>query len=203
MKFLREPLVHFLLLGGLLFAVFALAGGGATGSGAATDIVITPGQVENLRLSAQRTSGHDPDPAALQQAIDAYVREEIYAREARALGLDQDDPVVRLRLQQRMEFLAENAAETRPPTDAELQAYFVQHQSDFKAGDAPARTLAEVRPAVVVAWQDEQRKQAAEAAYQKLRQKYKVTVRPLAGTRASTPVPASAPGTAAAPAPAK
>src|SRR5471032_785458 len=106
MKIWREPLVQFLLLGAALFGVFAWAGKPA-GAERPEQIVLTPGLLENLRVSFERMEQHPPSAKEMDAAVAGYVREEILNREARALGLDRDDVIVRRRLAQRMEFQAE------------------------------------------------------------------------------------------------
>ena len=128
MKLLREPLVHFLALGAALFALSAVLGERGTTQ---DRIVVTSGQIEHLAATFARTWQRPPTPPELQALIDAWVREEIYAREARALGLDLDDTVIRRRLWQKMEFLVEDAAAT-PPSEAELQAYLTAHPDAFR-----------------------------------------------------------------------
>lgn len=172
---LREPLVHFLLLGGLLFGIFAIAGKAGRGA-AGGEVVVTAGQIENIRLSLKRSSGVEPDGAALRRGIDDYVREEILCREARALGIDRDDSLVRMRLQQRMEFMAVSAAEIAPPTDAELEAFLAVHADSFKTSDGRAPTLAGTRTAVANAWHEEQRRRAVDASYEKMRSRYRITI---------------------------
>jgi hypothetical protein len=92
----REPLVQFLLLGGLLFAWFEWKGGGS-GPGS-TRISITPGLVEHLASGFARTWQRPPTDAELKGLIDEHVKEEIATREAVALGLDKDDTIIRRRL---------------------------------------------------------------------------------------------------------
>jgi parvulin-like peptidyl-prolyl isomerase len=72
-----------------------------------------------------------PTEAELKGLVDEHVKEEIAVREAAAMGLDQDDTVIRRRLRQKMEFLVEEAAEQAPPTDAELQAWLAAHPEAF------------------------------------------------------------------------
>ena len=186
MKLLREPLVHFLVIGALLFAVFAAAGNGTAAEAGANQIVITPGMVENLKVSFRRAAGRPPNARELQAAIDAYVREEILYREARALGIDRDLTLVRTLVAQRMEFLAEGDAAAAQPTTAELEAFYAAHRADYRRPDGAIPPFAEVRQAVTSGWQAAQRKAAANAAYEKLRAHYKVTVE----------TPAAAPGAA-------
>lgn len=138
LHWLREPLVQFLLIGALLFAVFDLRGGDT----AEQRIVITPGQVDALAAGWVRTWNRQPTEQELKAQIDEFVREEIAVREARALGLDQDDTVIRRRLRQKFEFSAEDSLEARLPTDAELQAYLDTYPDNFR-GD-PRLSLRQV-----------------------------------------------------------
>jgi hypothetical protein len=126
--FLREPLVHFLALGALLFLIFQWKSGFGPAS---TRITVTPGLVAHLASAFARTWQRPPTPDELKGLIDDHVKEEIATREALALGIDRDDTVVRRRLRQKLEFLVEDAADQAPPTDAELQAWLDAHPEAF------------------------------------------------------------------------
>ena len=126
---LREPLVHFLALGALLFALSQWRGG----SGAASNrIVITPGQVDSMVATFTRTWQRPPTEGELKGLVDDYVRDELATREAAALGLDRDDTVIRRRLRQKLEFLVEDSVDAAPVTDAELQAWLEGHPDQFR-----------------------------------------------------------------------
>jgi parvulin-like peptidyl-prolyl isomerase len=127
---LREPLVQFLLLGGLLFLYFEWRGGSGPGS---SRIVITPGQVDHLVSGFTRTWQRPPTEAELKGLVDDYVKEEIATREAVGMGLDRDDTIIRRRLRQKLEFLVEDEASSSPPTDAELEVWLAQHPESFRA----------------------------------------------------------------------
>jgi hypothetical protein len=128
-KLLREPLVHFLLLGGLFFLWFQWKGG-ASGPGT-NRIVVTPGQVLNLASGYTKTWSRPPSEDELKGLIDEYVKEEIATREAMALGLDRDDTVIRQRLRQKLEFLSGDASASAPPTDAEIGEWVKAHPEAF------------------------------------------------------------------------
>ncbi len=127
----REPLVHFLLLGGLLFLYFGWKGGSAGPGG--TRISITPGLVEHLAAGFARTWQRPPTDAELKGLVDEYVKEEIATREATAMGLDRDDTIIRRRLRQKLEFLVEDAADQAQATEAELQSWLDAHPEAFPA----------------------------------------------------------------------
>lgn len=128
-RLVREPLVHFLLLGALLFLWFAWQGGGAAGS---NRVVITPGVVDHLAAGFSRTWRRVPNQLELKGLIDEHVKEEIAAREAIDMGLERDDIVIKRRLRQKLEFLLVDDAATAPPTDAELQAWLARHPEAFR-----------------------------------------------------------------------
>ena len=126
-RLLREPLVHFLVLGALLFAASGFVGGGAGVSD--KKIVVTAADIGRLSQQFLRTWNRPPSAEELQTQIDEYVREEVLYRTALALGIDKDDLVIRRRLRQKMDFLMEGAIPE--PQDNQLLAYFHSHESRF------------------------------------------------------------------------
>jgi hypothetical protein len=129
-RLLKEPILHFLLLGTALFGVFALLGD--RGSERTGHIVVTPGHIEHLTVSFTRTWQRPPTAQELAGLIEDYIREEVLYREALAMGLDRDDTIVRRRLRQKLEFLTEETAETASPSDAEIQAFLQHHPDAFR-----------------------------------------------------------------------
>jgi PPIC-type PPIASE domain len=136
----REPLVHFLLLGAGLFMAFGLVG--KRTSGESGKIVITQGQIEYLAAGYNRVHGRPASPEELEGLIRDYVREEVYCREALALGLDRDDPVIRNRLRLKMEFISDDVAAQAEPTDEQLRSYLKEHPDAF--GIEPRFTFSQV-----------------------------------------------------------
>ncbi len=107
-RLLREPLVHFFVLGAGIFLLFALVG---ESDDPLDEIVVSSGQVDRLVETWQRTWQRPPTSAELEGLIEDYIREEILYREAIAMGLDQDDTIIRRRLRQKMEFLPQDLVE--------------------------------------------------------------------------------------------
>lgn len=129
MNWLREPLIHFLLLGALIFGVSrAMPKRGADAPG---HIVISEGQIAALSATFERTWQRPPTQAELNGLIEDRIREEVCYREAKALGLDRDDTIIRRRLRQKLEFVSEDIAALGEPTDAELDAYLQAHPEAF------------------------------------------------------------------------
>ena len=126
----KEPLFHFLALALAIFLIYgALNRSEAQRPG---EIVVTPTKIEQLAGLFAKTWQRAPAVAELKGLIDDYVKEEIYYREALALGLDKDDTVIRRRLRLKMEFLGNAEAEALAPTDAELEAYMKANPSKFE-----------------------------------------------------------------------
>jgi hypothetical protein len=125
----REPLLHFLVAGAALFLLFRLLNGGDVG--APREIVITDARVAALAENFAQTWMRPPTAEELRGLVEDYVAEEVYYREAIAMGLDRDDTVIRRRLRQKMEFISEGIADAVEPTDAQLQAYLDQHAEKF------------------------------------------------------------------------
>ena len=123
----REPIIHFLLIGAVLFLAFDLRQD--TNIAAPNHIRIDAGQVEQFVAQFKRTWLRPPTDAELISLIDGYVRNEVYYREALAMGLDQNDPVVRQLMRRKLEFLLEDLTAEKAPDDEAL-SIFVQRNPD-------------------------------------------------------------------------
>jgi hypothetical protein len=127
-RLLREPLVHFLVLGGALFAIFGR--GGSDAGVAGRQIIVSEADINRLAEGFSRTWHRPPAADELEAQIRDYIREEVLYRTALALGLDKDDTIIRRRLRQKMEFLFEDAVP--PPQEADLRAYLEAHPEKFR-----------------------------------------------------------------------
>ena len=130
-RVLQEPLVHFLLLGSALF-VLAHYWGDSPAREQQETIVVTEGKIQSLAQLWQRTRQRPPTRAELEGLIQDYVDEEVFYREALAMGLERDDTIIRRRLRQKLEFVAEDLADAVEPTDEQLRAYLNQHANQFR-----------------------------------------------------------------------
>jgi peptidyl-prolyl cis-trans isomerase C len=129
-RFLREPLVGFMILGAALFALQAVLG--EPEDGEYLRVEITAGEIEYLRATWARKRGRSPNDAELKEAVDRRVREEIYYREAVRIGLDQDDVIIRRRLTQKLEFMINNLTIPEEPPEAELREFFAKHAASYR-----------------------------------------------------------------------
>src|ERR1035438_9515045 len=127
---LKEPLLHFLILGAVVFAVYSQVSKRA--SSAPGKIVITQGEIESMMVGFTRTWQRPPNSDELEGLIRDRVQEEVYCREAMALGLDKDDTIIRRRLRQKMEFVSDDIVAQVEPTDADLTVYLQAHPDSFR-----------------------------------------------------------------------
>jgi hypothetical protein len=125
----REPLVHFLALGTVLFLAFGLTQ--ERGGKAPNRILVDASQVAQLAAQFSRTWLRPPTQDELVGLIESHVRDEVYYREALAMGLDQNDPMIRRRMRQKLEFLLEDLT-AEEPGDEELIAFLQQHPEKFQ-----------------------------------------------------------------------
>ncbi len=140
MRLLREPLFHFLIIGSLLFVLYSIVSGPAPAP--VNTIVITPERVTQLASRFEAVRKRPPMDAELRVLVDSFVREEVYYREALALGLERDDTIIRRRLQQKMEFLTDTGAELFEPQSGELEEYYQANVEKFQ--EAPEIALTQV-----------------------------------------------------------
>lgn len=131
MRWTREPLVHFLLLGLLLFAGYSALHREDAAEPGAHRIDLSAGDLRQLEAAFAARWRRLPSPDEMAGMVEGRVREEIMYREALALGLDKDDAIVKRRMAQKMEFLAEDSAAATEPERGELQAWFRQNAQRF------------------------------------------------------------------------
>ena len=127
---LTEPLVHFTLIGALLFGWFSYLN--ATPDESAQKILVTSYKVNQLATVLSRKWGREPTREELKGLVDEYIIEEVYYREALAMGMDKDDTVIRRRLRQKMSFLLEDSMSNVEPTDQALNAFLEANLDKFR-----------------------------------------------------------------------
>jgi hypothetical protein len=127
-RLIGDPLIHFLLVGGLFFVVFVLRHEGEDPE----TIVVTTDQVERL-VASSAILRQGPLSAAEREAIvEPFIRDEVYYREALALGLDEDDDQVRTRLVEKMRFISQDLADPQPASDEELRGFYESAPERFR-----------------------------------------------------------------------
>lgn len=128
-RWLKDPLFHFLLIGA---GIFMLYGWQADDDTEGPDqIVFTEARIDQLINLWERKWQRLPTQRELQGLIEQQIREEVFYREALAMGLDKDDMVVRRRMSQKMEFISNDLASLAEPDDAQLKVYLDENRDKF------------------------------------------------------------------------
>ena len=130
MNLIREPLLHFLVIGAALFGVYQWA---TRDEAAPDEIAVSVGQIASLQAIFSQTWQRPPTAKETEALVDEHIRDEILYREGVAMGLDRDDTIVRRRIRQKMEFVADLTADVQP-TDTELKA-FVTDRPEWFSGE--------------------------------------------------------------------
>ncbi len=128
-KLIKEPLIHFLVLGALIFAAYGWI---KRDQRSVDEIVVTRGQQEHLVNMFSRTWQRPPTPQEYQGLLRDFIREEIAYRQAVAMGLNEGDTIIRRRMRQKLELLTDEIVSFAEPADAELQQYLIEHPEPFR-----------------------------------------------------------------------
>lgn len=129
-RFLKEPLLHFILIGGLFFLIYSTVNN--TFGNSTDTIVIPPERIRQIGSEFKRVWNREPSDEELDNLIKGEVRSEVYYRDALALRLDENDVIVRRRLLQKMEFLTDTGIYLQQPSEAELTTYFATNEQDYR-----------------------------------------------------------------------
>lgn len=131
MKVLREPLLHFLLIGTVLFVAYIWFGERPREE--AFEITIPAERIAHANWGFEQQWGRPPNDLEKEQIVDELVRDDVYYREALAQGLDKDDDAIRSRLRAKLEFISQDVSAIEEPSDEALAAFVREHPEDFPA----------------------------------------------------------------------
>ena len=130
----REPLVHFLVIGAAIYALYGAYAGGEDSDYGRT-VVVTSSEIQSLTDRWTRLWSRPPTNEELAGVIRDYVRTQILYREALAMGLDDGDTIIERRLAQKLELLATSLITPEEPSDGQLSAWYVGNADRFKEPD--------------------------------------------------------------------
>ena len=135
MRFLKEPLLHFILAGLALFGAYAwLADDRDSAENDFRTVHIHQADVDWIKGLWSRQWHREPTQDELRGLVADHLKEELFAREARAMKLDENDIVLRHRLAQKLSFLIEDAIDVAQPSENDLQRLYAAHPDRFQSG---------------------------------------------------------------------
>lgn len=132
LKLYKDPLLHFVVAGALLFAAYAIINRNEPGTPPPDPIHIGDGDVRWLKETFANQWQRTPTDDELRGLAAGLLEEQLFAREAKTLGLDQDDTIVRRRLAQKLTFLVDDTSRIVDPTDEELRKFYYAHAERFR-----------------------------------------------------------------------
>jgi peptidyl-prolyl cis-trans isomerase C len=133
-KAVREPLVHFLVIGLALFGLYSWVERGRVTNGN-YQIALTLDDLKQLDMSFVSQWHRQPTPDEFRGLVESFIRQEVLYREGLAMGLDKDDTIVKRRMAQKMEFLSEDVASAHEPSTDELKAWYSKNSQKFALAD--------------------------------------------------------------------
>ena len=128
---LREPLLHFLVIGLVLFGFYAYVNRGRSGSASPRQIVLSLDELATMEAYFESQWHRQPTPQEFQAMLEDKIKEEVLYREGLVMRLDKDDTIVKRRMAQKVQFLAEDVAAAHEPSTAELKAWFEKNSGKF------------------------------------------------------------------------
>jgi len=131
-KFLKEPLLHFLLIGAAIFGVHAIVA-----PPVATDktIEVSPETYQSITELFESDRHRKPTKEELGRLVDVWVLNEVTYREALAQGLDKGDEMIRERIMQKMRLLVFGNIDVKDPTEAEIRDWYENHRDRYDPPD--------------------------------------------------------------------
>jgi peptidyl-prolyl cis-trans isomerase C len=137
-RFLSEPFLHFLLIGLMIFVTSSYI----LKRRETHKIIIDKAVIAKLTLAWETQFGKTPDNKELKMALDDYIKQEVLVREAQQLGLNQDDEIIKRRLQQKMSFIIKDNIIVPDPDQSTLASYFKQNANKFT--EAPKASFSHI-----------------------------------------------------------
>jgi len=136
MNLLKEPLLHFLLVGATVFGAYTWLNRTVEkpSVGKTPQIQVSAGDVQWLVENWTTQWQRPPTQQELRGLVVDYLNEQLLAREARALGLEENDVIIRRRLAQKLTFLIDDTLRRADPSDDELQQFYETNAQRFRSG---------------------------------------------------------------------
>lgn len=170
-KLLKEPLLHFLLIGVGLFFLFSQLNSDEEASDT-QQIIVNKSKLELLSSVFMEENSIPPNDKEIQELLENYIREEVLSREAIAIGLDKDDRIIRHRLAQKMQYLFEDVAMVEEPSDEVLKAYFQENNASFS--NEEGTEYSKVKQQLKSEWLAKEQQKENKIFYDDLKSRYEI-----------------------------
>jgi len=133
-RLFKEPLIQFLIIGGFIYGAYALFGAPEEDF-RDTTIVVDSNRINSMISEWESRWNRPPTRQEIDGLIQQYIREDVLYRQAVAMGLNEDDPITRRRMAQKLEFLTSDLAQMQQPSEGELEQFFQESQASYRDPD--------------------------------------------------------------------
>ena len=171
LKLLKDPLLHFLLIGVGLFFLFSQLNSDEEPSNT-QQIIINKSKLEVLSSIFIEENSIPPTEIEIQELLENAIREEVLSREAITLGLNKDDRVIRHRLAQKMQYLFEDVAMVEEPSDEVLKAYFQENKASLN--NEESKEYSKVKQQLKREWLEKEQQKENKIFYEDLKSRYEI-----------------------------
>ena len=175
LKLLKEPLIHFLLIGAGLFVLFAQLNSEKEIDNS-KQIIINKSKQNMLSTTFVKDNGREPTDKEMEELLEKSIREKILYNEAMAIGLDKDDKVIEHRLAEKMKYLFEDITVVEDPSDEILKIYFQDNKEEFKDEDGNEPKFDDIKYKLRNKWIAKKQQKENEAFYNNLKSQYKIII---------------------------
>jgi len=175
LKLLKEPLIHFLLIGAGLFVLFAQLNSEEELDNS-KQIIINKTKQNTLSTTFVKDNGREPTDKEMEELLEKSIREKILYNEAMAIGLDKDDKVIEHRLAEKMKYLFEDITVVEDPSDEILKIYFQDNKEEFKDEDGNEPKFDDIKYKLRNKWIAKKQQKENEAFYNNLKSQYKIII---------------------------
>jgi len=172
-KLLKDPLLHFLLIGLGLFILFSQLNNDEEEK-KIQQITIDQSTLNILSDAFMKDNARTPTHKEMQELLDADIQEEILYREAIALGLDKEDRVIRHRLAQKTKYLFEDVALLDDPSDEELKKYLKQNTETYLDSSGKLPKYNKLKQRLKRDWRIKEQKKENDSFYKDLKSQYTI-----------------------------
>jgi parvulin-like peptidyl-prolyl isomerase len=132
-RILKEPLIHFLIIGASLFFIYSLVNNTAPQDN--NKVYVSKNQLNKIYDAWVDKTGKSPNKMQKKKLLDEYIQDEILFREAKAKGLDKNDHVIRKHLAKKIKFIFDDSTVLKKATDEELKEIYKKEVSLFKTNE--------------------------------------------------------------------
>ncbi len=167
---LKEPLLHFLLIGIGLFFLFSQLNDDDIND--TKQIMVSKSKTEVLFSTFQEENGREATHKEMQELLENDIREEVLYREAIAVGLDKDDMIIRHRLAQKMKYLFEDVSMIEEPSDEVLKEYFQKNPKESQKN----LEYSKLKQQLKAEWIEEEKQKENEIFYENLKNRYEIVI---------------------------